>query len=166
MKSVALDMVRWLRARRLEAEYITSELHPPLLGPPIGDLRALLGEGEPEVLDPGLPARISAEAAHRLVGIFQRCESFSANRMFRTLHELERLQRMRQGEHLPAPATVDVSIHDGTAGGSTSAGGEWQKAPLMDGESLPTVDASSPAETETADSTGAALETWPAPPAE
>jgi hypothetical protein len=31
--------------------------------------------------------------------------------LFRTLHELERVQRMRKGEQLPAPAAVDVTIH-------------------------------------------------------
>jgi hypothetical protein len=112
VESVALDMVRWQRARRLEAEYITSELNPPLRAPdPIGDVDLLL---EGEVLDPGLPAAISAETAHRLVSVFQRYESFFANRLFRTLHELERLQRMRQGERLPAPAAMDVSVHAGT----------------------------------------------------
>jgi hypothetical protein len=112
VESLALDIVRWQRARRLEAEYITSELNAPLYGPePMGDLSSLL---QPELLDPGLPAAISAETANRLVGVFQRYESFFANRMFRTLHELERLQRMRQGERLPAPATVDVSVHNDT----------------------------------------------------
>lgn len=112
VESVALDMVRWQRARRLEAGYITSELNPPLLAPdPLGDLSFVF---HGEVLDPGLPAAISAENAHRLVGVFQRYESFFANRLFRTLHELERLQRMRQGERLPAPVSVDVSVHAGT----------------------------------------------------
>jgi hypothetical protein len=115
VESVALDMVRWQRARRLEAEYITSELNPPLRAPdPIGDVDLLL---EGEVLDPGLPAAISAETAHRLVSVFQRYESFFANRLFRTLHELERLQRMRQGERLPAPAAMDVSVTCGNRGG-------------------------------------------------
>jgi hypothetical protein len=109
VKSVAVDMVRWLRARRLEAEYITSELNPPLRAPdPMGDLDSLL---EGEVIDPGLPSALSAETAHRLVGTFQRYESFFANRLLRTLHELERLQRMRQGESLPAPAALDISLH-------------------------------------------------------
>jgi hypothetical protein len=164
VESAALEMVRWKRARRLEAEYITSELNPPLQDPPIGDLGVLF---QGEVLDPGLPAAISPESAHRLVGIFQRYESFFANRLFRILHELERLQRMRQGERLPAPATVDVSVHDDTGVvGSTSAGGE-QEVPLVDGESLPalvTADASAPAETETVGSARAAREQPSAPP--
>jgi len=112
VKSAALDMVRWLRARRLEAEYITSELNPPLLAPdPLGDLSFVF---QGQMLDPGLPAAISSESVQRLVNIFQRYETNIANRLFRTLHELERLQRMRQGESLPAPATVDVNVHAAT----------------------------------------------------
>jgi len=64
VKSAALDMVRWLRASRFEAEYITSELNPPLQG--LEDLGVMLQ------VDPGLPATISCEIAQRLVNIFQR----------------------------------------------------------------------------------------------
>jgi hypothetical protein len=135
VKSVAVDMVRWLRARRLEAEYITSELNPPLYAPDPMDGISFMFHGG--VLDPGLPAAISAVTAHPLVGVFQRYESCFANRMFRTLHELERLQRMRLGERLPAPTTVDVSVHEGAeVVDSPSAQLEGQKMPLVDGESL------------------------------
>jgi len=41
----------------------------------------------------------------------QRYESMIALKLYRTLHELERLQRLRQGERLPAPAAVDVTVH-------------------------------------------------------
>jgi hypothetical protein len=105
VKSAASDMARWPRARRLEAECITGELNPPTHAP---GLRDLLIDGE--VLDPGLPAAISYKAVQQLVTL-QRYESTFANRLFRTLHELERLQRMRQGERVPAPVTVDLSVH-------------------------------------------------------
>ncbi len=112
VESAALDMVRWRRARRLEAEYITSELNPPIHGPNLlgDDIELFQGA----MLDPGLPAAISFESAQRLVSVYQRYESSIALRLFRTLHELERLQRMRQGESLPAPATVDVNVHADT----------------------------------------------------
>jgi hypothetical protein len=110
VKSAVFDMVRWPRARRLEAECITGELNPPTHAP---GLRDLLIDGE--VLDPGLPAAISYKAVQQLVTL-QRYESTFANRLFRTLHELERVQRMRQGERLPAPIAVDVSVHAETDG--------------------------------------------------
>ncbi len=109
VKAAALEMVRWLRARRLEAEYITGELNPPIheRNPFVDDLELF----QHAILDPGLPAALSSESAQRLVATFQRYESFFANRLFRILHELERLQRMRKGERLPAPAAVDVIVH-------------------------------------------------------
>jgi hypothetical protein len=113
VESAALDMVRWPRARRLEAECITGELHPPTYSPGF----SALSLGAPELLDPGLPAPISSKGLGDLITL-QRYESTFANRLFRTLHELERLQRMRQGERLPAPAIVDVNVHSeiGTTG--------------------------------------------------
>ena len=75
----------------------------------------------------------------------QRYESTFANRLFRTLHELERWQRTRQGERLPAPAAVDVSLHTDTG--------------LVD--SVPAV----PVEISAMDSVDAKTETEESPPA-
>jgi hypothetical protein len=110
VKAVALDMVRWTRAMRLKAEFITGELNPEILwGNPLS-----LNLSQPIVLEPGLPPAITFESAQRLVSAFQRYETAITHRLFRSLHELERLQRMRRGENLPAPATVDVNIHADT----------------------------------------------------
>jgi hypothetical protein len=105
---LALDMVRWPRARRFEADCITGELNPPTRGTSMRDVGLFYEEGS--VIDPGLPAAIASNGIQQLVTL-QRYESTIANRFFRQLHELERLQRMRQGEHLPAPVAVDVGCH-------------------------------------------------------
>lgn len=49
-----------------------------------------------------------------LVNVFQRYEGTILQRLFRVLHELERLQRMRHGEDLLAPAALDVTVHHDT----------------------------------------------------
>ncbi|MGO9576252.1 MAG: hypothetical protein ACLPTQ_18220, partial [Terriglobales bacterium] len=108
VESVALDMIRLRRARRLEAEYIIGELNPPTIQAFLFDLPDL---SKPTILDPGLPAVIGFESGQRLVNVFQRYETTFVTRILRLLHELERLQRMRGGERLPAPAVVDVSVH-------------------------------------------------------
>lgn len=41
----------------------------------------------------------------------QRYETTLENRFFRTMHELERLQRLRAGDPVPAPLTLDVAVH-------------------------------------------------------
>jgi hypothetical protein len=110
VRSTALEIVRSRRAARLEAEYITSVLHPPICGPDLAEMVEFKGE----VLDPGLPAVMNFECARPLVSVFQRYATTSANGLFRMLHELERIQRMRKGENVPAPSTLDVNVHTDT----------------------------------------------------
>lgn len=108
VEAAAIEMTRVRRARLLEAEYVTSVLNPPVTEPAEMDMSAL---EEPKVLDPGLPAAIDSESALCLVNTFQRYESVLVQRVHKTLHELERIQRMRRGESVPAPAAVDVDLH-------------------------------------------------------
>jgi hypothetical protein len=49
---------------------------------------------------------------------FARYDTLFENRIYKALHELERLQRMRAGEAIPAPIPVDVSV--GSFGENTS----------------------------------------------
>jgi hypothetical protein len=107
VESTALDMVRLQRARRLEAEYISSALHPPIYKnamPTEEELYkgTLVDEGYLAVLDP--------KEAQPLVSIYQRYETILFGRLQKTLHELERLQRMRLGECLPALVALDVTV--------------------------------------------------------
>src|SRR6266852_6271858 len=108
VESAALDIVRLRRARRLEAEYITEVLNPPVREPGVRENLDRLDEGA--LVDPGLPATMHYEGVQRLVNTFQRYETAIALRLSRTLHELERVQRMRNGEQVPAPAAVDVTV--------------------------------------------------------
>ena len=104
VRQIALGMVRLKRAARLEAEYTTAELNPPITdrtGSTYGTV----------VYDPGLPARLTSGAVETLVTKFGRYETQIENRLFRHLHELERLQRLRSGENIPAPASVEVAVH-------------------------------------------------------
>lgn len=45
---------------------------------------------------------------------FQRYKTTTMNLIFKTQHELERLQRMRKGENIPSPAVCDISITSAT----------------------------------------------------
>ena len=112
-RQIALGMVRLKRVALLEAEFTTAQLNLPITETHPGR-QQMLAEADAEtveVLDPGLPARLSAEAVDALASKFVRYETQIENRLFRHLHELERLQRLRCGEHVPAPASVDVAIH-------------------------------------------------------
>jgi hypothetical protein len=117
VRQVAICIVRLRRARMLEAEFITAELHPPVTETiyPDGNKPAWTemverDYGKTVVLDPGLPARLSASNIETLQK-FQRYETAIENKLYRALNQLERLQRMRRGDKIPAPATADVIVH-------------------------------------------------------
>ena len=135
VEAAALDMVRWARARRLEAEYITEILNPPKHKlDPLGDV---LSDLQGPIVHPGMPAALKPGSVQCLVNIYQRYETLFANRLFRTLHELERLQRMRQGEHVPAPVPLDLSVRaEAAEPGSVLAARKPAKAAPHDHESL------------------------------
>jgi hypothetical protein len=107
VRRIAFHMIRLQRAERLEAEYINGEIHPVVTAPALslGDL------SDPVVVDPGQPAAVGALSAINLVSGFQRYETSIENKLYRAINQLERLQRARQGEFVPVPQTLDVSIH-------------------------------------------------------
>jgi hypothetical protein len=105
VKTVALEIIRLQRARRLEGEYVTSVLNPPIHeATPFAGLSSF---DEGALVDPEI---VHHDDVQVLVSTFQRYESAITLRLFRALHELERLQRTRQGEKLPAPTAIDVTI--------------------------------------------------------
>jgi len=109
---ICLCVVRLKRACRLEAEFITEALNPPTTrierGLPDFDVALT---GKTIVLDPGLPASLPETVVEHLVGSFQRYEAGIENKLYRAMNQLERLQRMRRGEKLSAPAALEVGLH-------------------------------------------------------
>ncbi len=112
VNQIAVLTLRMRRARLLEAEAFTAHLNPPRTVAHPGefefDTRAL---GWSEMIDPGLPAQISPEALDQINRTILRYESTNENKLFRWLNQLDRWQRRRRGETLPAPAALDVNVH-------------------------------------------------------
>lgn len=107
IEHIALQIVRLRRIKRLEAEYITSILNPPIHGDdPLLELYP-----SPPLVDPGLPTSMDSNSVGALVGTYQRYESSIENKLYRAMNQLERIRRTQQGEHLPAPVAVDVGVH-------------------------------------------------------
>src|ERR1041384_6748102 len=103
VRRIALFAVRLQRAALLEAEFITAKLNPPLTKTE-GGVTAEAMLGRVVVLDSGLPARLTPAAVDILCSKFQRYETAVENKLYRALHELERLRRLRAGDQLPTPA--------------------------------------------------------------
>lgn len=114
VRRIALDLVRLRRAATIEAEYITEKLHPTIKEISHPDFAVDLAlhrlKGTTVILDAGLPARLSVAAVECLQK-FQRYETAIENKLYRALNQLERLQRMRRGDKIPAPASLDVTVH-------------------------------------------------------
>lgn len=114
VERIALGMLRLTRSALMEAEFITGILNPAKTRRE-GGLdnygSDAYFDGILVVEDPGLPARISAEAVDSLNAKFMRYDANAENRIFRALHELERLRRSRRGDAVPPPSAVDVTVH-------------------------------------------------------
>lgn len=123
---LAILSLRLRRGATLEAEFITSELGRPKF------LRAMqqreverAASEDGERIDWGWQPRLEVAEVGHLTDTFQRYETAVESKLFRTLHELERLQRMRRGELLPAPVAMEVSVHEE----------EDEEGPVIDGRS-------------------------------
>lgn len=114
VQRIAFCIVRLHRAALIEAEFITGKLHPPVIKtvyPEGSSMSGLLESlGETVVVDTGRPARLSVADVESLQK-FQRYETSIENKFYRALTQLERLQRLRGGEKIPAPASLDVNVH-------------------------------------------------------
>jgi hypothetical protein len=105
VRRIAFCMTRLDRAARLEANYINAQIYPP------SQERSLQDCPVPIAPELGLSTEVDALSAMNFVSGFQRYETAIENKLYRAIHELERKQRMRKGEFVPAPQSLDVSIH-------------------------------------------------------
>jgi len=111
---IALHMARLQRAVELEQKCFAGEI--PHEKPPPLSLYDVITGGKAALEQDG-PGQTSLTT--RDIGKFNdtvgRYETALENKLYRALHELERLQRRRQGENVPAPAAGDLNIHANTA---------------------------------------------------
>jgi|SRR5216683_1716452 len=107
VQSIALTIVRSRRIRRLEAEYVTSILNPPIYERDPGV--ELTEQFSGSVVDPGLPAPMPSGAVQTLFNLYQRYDTANENQFYRALHESERVQRLRRDERVPPPTAPEVT---------------------------------------------------------
>lgn len=105
VECMARDIVRQKRAQRWEGKFVSLLLSPAQC--------ESMQESDTPIF-----STVIMEVVEKLTSL-QRCESFYANDLIRNDRELECSQRMRQGEHLPAPASIELTLH--TDPGSVNA---------------------------------------------
>lgn len=106
VERIAVCYMRLYRSGKAEREFVLSRLNPhvehDLLEVPIT-----------HVSKKGYVPTIGNDAVHHLSGTYLRYETGIENRLYKAMHELERLQRMRRGEVVHAPVMVDVQSENG-----------------------------------------------------
>jgi hypothetical protein len=107
VERIALYQIRLYRASKAEARYIKESLAPSSLpnfdflhGPVIEDDKEKYGH------------RLKRNVIEGINNLYLRYEKTLENRLYRALHELERIQRTRKGERVPPPLTIDASMGD------------------------------------------------------
>ena len=112
VEHIAFCITRLRRAALIEAECVRAKLHHPVTKttyPEGSDLSELIERysGKTEVIDPGLPSRLSVSDVGDLQRLL-RYETSIENKLYRAVNQLERLRRTRHGDKIPAPARASA----------------------------------------------------------
>lgn len=105
VERIAACYLRLHRVSKAEAEFMRVKLEPRIMRPMLMELHEVLQEGYKPTMQP--------EDVEHLGRIYLRYEIAIENRMYKAMHELERLQRMRRGEDVYAPMVLDVQHENG-----------------------------------------------------
>lgn len=110
VERIAMGYLRLFRVAKVEKEYMESILHPRITkNPAMDDLLRGLG-GIDEVVQEGYHPKVNIETVEQLDKTILRYEIAIERSIYKTLHELQRLQAARQGEKVPAPLAIDVDV--------------------------------------------------------
>lgn len=105
IERIVLYVIRLNRSARAETEFIKKVLNPEIghsEGPYVLDM------GKWVVDKPGYKPIINEEDVEPLENLYLRYEKSLENRLFMILHELERIQRIKKGDRIPPPISVDI----------------------------------------------------------
>ena len=100
---VVVCTVRLQRVRKAEEEYILSVLHPSVIGG-FKDINDIIG-----ITEEGYVPKLGKTNVEDLSGVYSRYETMIEYRLFRSMHELERLKRLKKGDNVPPPITTDIN---------------------------------------------------------
>ncbi len=105
---IAVYYVKLFRGAKAENEYMQSILNPHQSY--VKDLMPAPSFSEVIVTNVGYTPIVKQEAVEKLSGTYLRYEIALENRMYKAIHELQRLQAVRNGEKVPPPLAIDVDV--------------------------------------------------------
>ena len=107
VERIAVSYLRLHRVSKAEAEFMRLKLEPRIVRPMIALMEL------DEVVREGYKPTMQPEDVEHLGRTYLRYEIAIENRLYKAMHELERLQRMRNGEDVHAPMVLDVQNENG-----------------------------------------------------
>lgn len=110
VERIAVHYVKLFRIQKAETEYMKSRLDPRQVHLEGGFQLMSIGEPEEVVDYEGYIPKIGGEDIEYMASSFGRYETSVENKLYKALHELERLQRLRNGENVQPPLAVDVAV--------------------------------------------------------
>jgi len=105
---IAVYYVRLFRGAKAENEYMQSVLNPRQVT--VNELIPPIIFTETIVENEGYTPTVTHEMVDRLSSTFLRYEIALENRMYKAIHELQRMQSVRNGENVPPPLALDVDM--------------------------------------------------------
>ncbi len=105
---IAVYYVRLFRGAKAENEYMQSILNPRQVS--IQDLMPAISFTETTVINEGYTPTVNHEVVDRLSTTFLRYEIALENRMYKAIHELQRMQAVRNGDNVPPSLALDVDM--------------------------------------------------------
>ena len=102
VERIAVCCLMLHRATKAEREFMLSRLSPS-----VRDRLSFI-----DYDDESYKPIMQHEDIERLTSVYLRYQTTIENRLYKAMHELERLQRMRKGEEVASPVVMDVT-HDG-----------------------------------------------------
>ena len=105
---IAVYYVRLFRGAKAENEYMQSVLNPRQVT--VNELIPPIVFTETIVENEGYTPTVTYEMVDRLSSTFLRYEIALENRMYKAIHELQRMQAVRNGDNVPPPLALDVDM--------------------------------------------------------
>lgn len=106
---IGIYYLKLFRAAKAENEYMQAELNPRKVE--IQDpMDGLLPKAQIVVLNEGYTPKLTLGAVEKLSNTYLRYEIAIENRMYKALHELQRVQLTRNGEKVAPPLAVDIDL--------------------------------------------------------
>lgn len=105
VEKIAIFYLRSFRVAKAESQFIKSMINPRIVKY-TDDMPSDFIKVEKE----GYTPKINYEPINNFGNVFLRYETTIENRLYKALHELERIQARRKGEKVVAPLSVDVNM--------------------------------------------------------